>query len=99
MYFRFILSDIIHGAGMQDQNKVRTNPQLHQPMRPMVAIPQRHFAIEIKEENRGTLTALAERYHKTPLQMAYYIKKNQQKFDEKWQKRATFCINASKWKH
>jgi hypothetical protein len=87
------MSELVHGAGMPQTKVIKQSHNLRQPY-----IPQKHFAIEIKEENKGTLTALAERYHKTPLEMAYYIKQHPEKYDVKWQRRATFCINASKWK-
>jgi len=96
MYFRFIMSDAIHGAGMHPLTREQAIKQLHQ--RGQVLPNQTQYAIEIKEENQGTLTSLANRYGKSPLEMAYYIKQHHEKFDAKWQRRATFCINASKWK-
>jgi hypothetical protein len=90
------MSDIVHGAG-----NVRQAPKvgaISQPQLRQYQIPQKHFAIDIKPENQGTLTSLAQRHGKTPLEMAYYIKQHPEKYDVKWQRRATFCINASKWK-
>jgi hypothetical protein len=57
------------------------------------------YSIVIKEESEGKLRDLAEKYNKPVLVMAKHIKRNPDKFNDKWQKRATFALNASKWKH
>lgn len=57
------------------------------------------YSIVIKEANEGKLWDLAEKYNKPVLVMAKHIKRHPEEFDDKWQKRATFALNASKWKH
>jgi hypothetical protein len=57
------------------------------------------YSIAIKEANEGKLRNLAEKYNKPVLVMAKHIKRHPEEFNDKWQKRATFALNASKWKH
>lgn len=53
--------------------------------------------INIKEENKGKFTALANTHGMTPLQMANHIFANKGNYSSTQIKRANFVRNASKW--
>lgn len=53
--------------------------------------------INIKEENKGKFTALANTHGMTPLQMANHIFANKDNYSSTQIKRANFVRNAAKW--
>lgn len=59
---------------------------------------RRRSPIRIKKKNRGKLTAQAKRRGMSALQFARKVKANPKRYSAATRKRATFALNASKWR-